>query len=87
MPEVGDAPLAGLQVLVTRPAHQAAGLSHLLEQAGAGVVRLPVFAIDAGACHSRLQPGHGCSIHLIARQQMHAASAPQDVFRPGGAQH
>lgn len=38
--------LAGLRVLVTRPAHQAEGLCRLLAARGAQVVRLPVQAIE-----------------------------------------
>lgn len=38
--------LAGLGVLVTRPAHQAQALCDLLQQAGAGVERLPLLAIE-----------------------------------------
>lgn len=39
-------PLAGLSVLVTRPADRAAGLAAALEAAGAEVVRFPVIAIE-----------------------------------------
>lgn len=38
-------PLAGLAVLVTRPAHQADGLCHLIEAAGGRAIRWPVLAI------------------------------------------
>jgi uroporphyrinogen-III synthase len=41
-----SANLSGLGVLVTRPAHQAAELCRLLEQAGARVLRLPLLAIE-----------------------------------------
>ncbi len=42
----GDAPLDGLTVLVTRPAHQAEPLCRLLEAAGATAVRFPTLAIE-----------------------------------------
>lgn len=38
-------PLAGLGVLVTRPAHQAEGLCQLIEQAGGRALRFPVIEI------------------------------------------
>lgn len=41
--------LAGLGVLVTRPAHQAQALCELLQQAGATVRRLPLQAIEPAA--------------------------------------
>lgn len=41
------APLAGLRVLVTRPAEQAEHLCQLLEARGAAVQRLPLLAIEA----------------------------------------
>ncbi len=51
-------PLAGLRVLVTRPAHQAAGLVLGLEDAGATVTSLPLIAIappqDAEAARTAL---------------------------------
>lgn len=52
-------PLAGLRVLVTRPAHQAAGLVLGLEAAGASVATLPLLAIapprDVGAARTALR--------------------------------
>ncbi|MDQ1363181.1 MAG: uroporphyrinogen-III synthase [Pseudomonadota bacterium] len=39
-------PLAGLGVLVTRPAHQASGFIHLLQQAGATTFALPCMEIQ-----------------------------------------
>lgn len=42
-------PLAGLRVLVTRPAHQSPPFCALLEDAGASPLRLPVIAIEAAA--------------------------------------
>ncbi len=54
--------LAGLGVLVTRPAHQAQALCELLQQAGATVHRLPLLAVepaaDAGAAAARLRQTH-----------------------------
>jgi uroporphyrinogen-III synthase len=43
---VSQPPLAGLRVLVTRPADQAETLSRLLEARGAQVRRLPLLAIE-----------------------------------------
>jgi uroporphyrinogen-III synthase len=40
-----ETPLAGLRVLVTRPAHQAQAFCTLLERDGATVIRFPVIAI------------------------------------------
>jgi len=42
---ISAAPLAGLRVLVTRPAHQAAGLCGRIEAAGGVPVRLPLIDI------------------------------------------
>jgi uroporphyrinogen-III synthase len=42
---IATAPLAGLRVLVTRPAHQAAGLCRRIEAAGGVPVRLPMIDI------------------------------------------
>jgi len=42
---VGDGPLAGVGVLVTRPAHQADGLCRLIEQQGGRAHRFPVLEI------------------------------------------
>ncbi len=41
-----DAPLAGLRVLVTRPAHQADTLCKLIEKAGGEAIRLPLLSIE-----------------------------------------
>jgi len=49
MAAAGAPPLAGLRVLVTRPAHQSATFCGLLEGAGATPLRLPVIAIEAPA--------------------------------------
>ena len=38
-------PLAGVRVLVTRPAHQAEPLARLIEQAGGSAIRFPTLAI------------------------------------------
>jgi len=40
-----DAPLAGVGVLITRPAHQAAHLAQLIEQAGGVAIRFPTIEI------------------------------------------
>ncbi len=44
---LSDRPLAGFRVLVTRPAHQTAGLEALLRERGAEPVRFPVIQIEA----------------------------------------
>jgi uroporphyrinogen-III synthase len=48
-------PLAGLRVLVTRPAHQADPLCRLIEKAGGEAIRLPLLSIEPapGAAASR----------------------------------
>lgn len=48
-------PLAGLRVLVTRPAEQAEALCKLLESQGAVVRRLPLLAIEAARATPQLQ--------------------------------
>lgn len=45
MPKADTSTLAGLHVLVTRPAHQAQGLCALIEAAGATAVRFPTIEI------------------------------------------
>jgi len=63
------APLAGLRVLVTRPAHQAAGLVLKLEDRGAVVQALPLLAIappqDAAAARAVLQAGRGADLWIF----------------------
>ncbi len=59
MPEPEDARfLEGFSVLVTRPAHQAAGLCEMIESAGGVALRLPLLAIakvaDPAAASTRL---------------------------------
>lgn len=52
------APLAGVRVLVTRPAHQAGHLAQLIEQAGGEAIRFPVVEIteptDPAALRARI---------------------------------
>ncbi|MGV6857806.1 MAG: uroporphyrinogen-III synthase [bacterium] len=43
----GKKALAGLNILVTRPEHQAEGFSHSIESMGGSAVRLPVLAIES----------------------------------------
>lgn len=56
-------PLAGLRVLVTRPAHQAEGLCRMLQDAGAETLRLPLLAVepvaDPAAAAAQLRQAHG----------------------------
>jgi len=47
--------LAGLKVLVTRPAHQARPLCDLIEQAGGEAVPFPVLAVEAAEENETLQ--------------------------------
>ncbi|UCE89292.1 MAG: uroporphyrinogen-III synthase [Pseudomonadota bacterium] len=48
-------PLAGLNILVTRPAHQAEHLCQLIEQAGGGALRFPVIEILPARDTARLE--------------------------------
>ena len=51
---MGDSPLQGLGVLVTRPAHQAEGLCRAVRSAGGEPIRFPVLAIADPADPERL---------------------------------
>ena len=78
--------LAGLRVLVTRPAHQAEGLCVLLRQAGAEVLRLPLLAVepvaDPAAAAARLRRAQGGDSWIFT-----SANAVHAALRldPGGA--
>jgi uroporphyrinogen-III synthase len=87
-------PLARLGVLVTRPAHQAQGLCDLLEQAGAGVRRLPLLAIepagDEAAMAARLRQARGCDHWIFtsanaARQAALLDAGPWPSLAAAGA--
>ncbi|MGH8442471.1 MAG: uroporphyrinogen-III synthase [Nevskiaceae bacterium] len=69
--------LAGVRVLVTRPAHQAENLCRMLEAEGGAVVRLPLLAIEPGTqiaeARRRLAGGHDLWIFTSANAVRHAA--------------
>lgn len=64
--------LHGLNVVVTRPAHQAAGFRHLLEQAGAQAILFPVMEVrpptDLAAATARLSqlPSYDVALFISA---------------------
>ncbi len=64
-----QAPLAGVGVLVTRPAEQATGLCALIEAAGGHAVRFPTLAIspapDADAARTALAGFEHCDLVLF----------------------
>jgi len=68
--------LAGVRVLVTRPAHQAESLCRLIEAEGGTVVRLPLLTIEPGAqgaeARKRLAGGHDLWIFTSANAVRHA---------------
>jgi uroporphyrinogen-III synthase len=71
-------PLAGLRVLVTRPAHQAEHLCELLQQAGAEVLRLPLLAVepvaDPAAAAAALRAAHDWDCWIFtSTNAVHAA--------------
>jgi uroporphyrinogen-III synthase len=78
--------LAGLRVLVTRPAHQAEGLCGLLQQAGAQVLRLPLLAVepvaDPAAAAALLRRGHDWDCWIFTSANAVHAAVRLD---PGGA--
>lgn len=86
--------LAGLRVLVTRPAHQAGGLLLKLEDAGATVQALPLLAItapqDVDAARAALQAGGGADFWIFTSANavdgavaLHAADWPPQLFALG----
>lgn len=82
-------PLAGLGVLVTRPAHQAAGFISLLQQAGAETFALPgieiqPLALDADTKH-RLQQSSGYQIVIFISANAVRYGLPH--LRQHSAQH
>jgi uroporphyrinogen-III synthase len=62
--------LAGVRVLVTRPAHQAENLCRLIEAEGGTAVRLPLLTVEPGVhaaeARKRLAAGHDCWIFTSA---------------------
>lgn len=68
--------LAGVRVLVTRPAHQAENLCRLIEAEGGTVVRLPLLAIEPatqpGEARKRLGGSHDLWIFTSANAVRHA---------------
>jgi len=68
--------LAGVRVLVTRPAHQAENLCRLIEAEGGTAVRLPLLTIEPGAqtaeARKRLAAGHDLWIFTSANAVRHA---------------
>lgn len=86
--------LAGLRVLVTRPAHQAAGLVIQLEDAGAVVSTLPLLAIaapqDPEAASAALRAGASADFWIFTSanavegaQRLHAEHWPSTLFALG----
>ncbi|MES2886031.1 MAG: uroporphyrinogen-III synthase [Pseudomonadota bacterium] len=86
--------LAGLRVLVTRPAHQAGGLLLRLEDAGASVQALPLLRItapqDVDAARTALQAGSTAHFWIFTSANavdgavaLHAAGWPQQLFALG----
>ena len=71
-----SAALAGVRVLVTRPAHQAENLCRLIEAEGGTVLRLPLLAIEPGTqgaeARKRLAAGHDLWIFTSANAVRHA---------------
>ncbi|MES2683010.1 MAG: uroporphyrinogen-III synthase [Pseudomonadota bacterium] len=86
--------LAGLRVLVTRPAHQAAGLVIKLEDAGALVSTLPLLAIappqDPEAARAALHAGANADFWIFTSanavdgaQQLYGERWPATLFALG----
>lgn len=87
-------PLAGLRVLVTRPAHQAAGLVIQLEDLGAKVATLPLLAIappqDVDAARFALRANADADFWLFTSANavdgamaLHAGALPEQLFGLG----
>ena len=71
-----SAALAGVRVLVTRPAHQAENLCRLIEAEGGTAVRLPLMTIEPGTqlaeARKRLAAAHDLWIFTSANAVRHA---------------
>lgn len=84
-------PLAGLAVLVTRPAHQAGPLRAALQAAGATALAWPAVAIgpppDAGALDQALAALPGIDIAIFVSANAVAAGAPLLAARGGLPAH
>ena len=80
-------PLAGLRILVTRPAHQAEGLCRRIAAAGGGAVRLPTLEItpvmDRPAARRQLESGLQADwlVFTSANAVAHAASLLPHLLR------
>lgn len=78
--------LAGVRVLVTRPAHQAENLCRLIEAEGGSVVRLPLLAVEPvsnpAEARRRLAAGHDWWIFTSANAVRHAQPLPAETW-PG----
>lgn len=72
--------LAGLRVLVTRPAHQADTLCRMIEAEGGVAVRLPLLAMEPTSnpneAQRRLAAGHDLWIFTSANAVRHAVPLP-----------
>ncbi|MGQ0587733.1 MAG: uroporphyrinogen-III synthase [Gammaproteobacteria bacterium] len=77
-----SAGLAGVRVLVTRPAHQAENLCRMIEAEGGSVVRLPLLTIEPGTqlaeARRRLAAGHDLWIFTSANAVRLAAPLATD---------
>lgn len=93
---MAPSPLAGLRVLVTRPAHQAAGLVLKLADKGAVVSTLPLLAIvaphDPGAARAVLQAGRDADLWVFTSanavdgaQRLHGEGWPSQLLAIGQA--
>lgn len=80
MSDVGaasGAPLAGVRVMVTRPAHQAEALCRLIEAAGGTAVRFPLLTIEPSSqpaeAERRIRAGHDTWIFTSTNAVRYAA--------------
>lgn len=67
-------PLSGLGVLVTRPAHQAAGLIERLHEAGAETFSLPVIEIETRPLRVNPDSNYDLMIFISANAVIHGAN-------------